>query len=295
MSVHLPMRFASGSVDLCALDMNNYTYVGSSPITSRFMQGLDFSSDGKHLIYSIGIDNLVRTWHTAGVAWDIAPFFSGSAGTVRPGTRGVPAVQWAPDGLGFYCIIDPGLSTQTLQHWTLDTPYTMGHLVAPFPTLVATRSMGDTPAGNSGISNFRIKFDGTKMLCMINTSTIDMAQYNFGTPWDITTMTYVGRVTPIGNGSGFFIADSGNCMYSTWSGNYISHWPIDVPWTASLTDASAPSQLFYTNTNPPTVPDACPPNRTECRIDVIWLNNDHLYIGVQPPSVNGTIIHQFSR
>ena len=290
----IPAR--SFSSNTCAIDLNNFTYVRSSPPTSRFIQCIDMSPDGKHFMHSVGIDNAIVTRSTSGTPFDIAEMWSlGTVGLTRPGTRGVPACRWTPDGLGFYCVVDPGLSAQTLQYWTLATPYTMGNRVAPFPTLVSTRSTSDTPAGNSGWANFNISPDGTRLLCMLNDSSRSIAQYNYGTPWDITTLTYIGLDTPTGNGGGgLFVPPSGNCAY-TPAGNIIQHWPISNTWTASLVDPFTPRQTFYTNTNPPTVPDVCPPNRTECRIDSLWLNDNNLYIAVQNVGTNNSIIHQYSR
>ena len=283
------------SSNTCALDLNNFTYVGSSPPTSRLLLGIDMSPDGMHFMHCVGIDNALFTRSTSGTPFDIAEMWStGTVGRVNPGTRTVTGCQWAPEGLGFYCVVDPGLSAQTLQYWTLATPYTMGNLVAPFPTLVSTRSTADTPAGNSGWANFRISPDGMRLLCRIADANGSIAQYNFGTPWDITTMTYIGLVNPVGNGAGLFVPPSGNCAYTT-SGNYIQHWPIDDPWTVDFSDPSTPSQTFYTNTNPPTVPDVCPPNRAECRLDTLWLNENHLYVSVQNVGTNNSIIHQYSR
>jgi hypothetical protein len=298
----LPRRFVPGgvpsnpSVDVCAIDLDDYDYVRTSARAARFLFCMDFSPDGMHLIYGHAIDRNIVTRSSTTVPWDLDAIWAGPVGQVRPSRINVQGIQWAPDGLGFYDLNAPASGTPSLQQWSLETPYTMGNNGEPLPTLVAEREMGDSPAGASGFDNFRISPDGTKMLCMLRDSARSIAKYDFtGAPWDINNMFYTnGDVDdPAGNSvAALYVPPSGNCAY-TVAGNVIQQWALSPSWEASLVNDLVPSQ---TRSTFPQIPNTCSGgSATNCRIDTLWLNDTQLYVAVQDTGVENSVIHQYSR
>lgn len=116
---------------------------------------------------------------------DIFPTFSNTArvderyvGT----TVGQPlGIQISPDGTKVYI---GNLQTGVLTQWSMSTPF------AP-STMVYEKSFSVTGIANT-LRNFKISPDGTKIFIVIFTDTL-LKQYDFGTAWDIATLTDSGK------------------------------------------------------------------------------------------------------
>jgi hypothetical protein len=116
---------------------------------------------------------------------DIFPTFSNTAKVDEKAigaTVGQPfGIQISPDGTKVYV---GNLQTGVLTQWSMSTPFKPS-------TMTLEKSFSVTGTANT-LRNFKISPDGTKIFVVIATGTL-LKQYDFGTAWDIATLTDSGK------------------------------------------------------------------------------------------------------
>lgn len=173
-----------------------------------------------YAIYLSGSDNgsLIKEWPLS-VPNDIS-----SAGT--PTTHDLEAIMdgsftFSPDGTRFYCADE--LGTDTLRQFDLSTPWDISSRTQVNSVSIAT----NTPRS----SQIYFKPDGTKVYFSdYDNGHVD--EYNLSTPWDISTLSYVGSTGFLSNfGVAVFINDDGSKLY--WgnnAGDQFEEYPLSIPY-----------------------------------------------------------------
>jgi len=114
-------------------------------------------------------------------------------------------------------------------------------------TAVWVRSFNGTADG-TGINGLRFKSDGTKMYIQCN-SADEINQYDLSTAWNISTASYVGRISYGSSqawGEGFHLTNDGTRMYVV--GYYdrtdmydVAEWNLSTAW--DITTATIGSKI----------------------------------------------------
>ena len=302
-----------GILPCYATPLANYSYVGTGVII-RYAYGMDISADGNHLLIANAIDQQVHLYsRTSGQPFDIVDLTTGYRGVfyVNEPVDILPndtvGIQWKPDGSGFFAT-HTQFTQGKLVEWNLPgAPYSIGagsgfNNVEPYPRVVKTREMGTDGNGAESVGNFRISPDGTKMLGRINDSNASIAEYVMSTPWDIGTMTYVGKQNgSLGSyGGATFVSNDGTCIYASGglnSGDVRLFNNAENPWESTI-DA-----LYQDirDMDPQISNDFS--SSADDRIDAIWVNDKHMYVTQGTPGGNpndypagayATYIHHYS-
>ena len=156
-------------------------------------------------------------------------------------------VEFKPDGTKFYIVGDTG---NDINEYDLSTPWDIS---------TATFAQASSVSGEeTSPTEVRFKSDGTKMF-VTGFSGDDVNEYSLSTPWDISTASYVQRLsTGDSTQYGLTFATDGTKMYTCGATlDYIKEWNLSTPWdlsTATFHQNSGelmtnPYSLFLANTN----------------------------------------------
>lgn len=144
-----------------------------SPDSSITMQDFRFADSGRKL-YINGWQNDTVDEFTLAVPWDLATAVF-TASTSLSGDNAFPAPMFVKeDGTGIYAF-----AGGTFRHYELTTPYSI-----QTASLVATTSINW-----GGYGSLWITPDGSRLYITGGTYGVDISIHEFGTPWDITTLT----------------------------------------------------------------------------------------------------------
>ena len=294
MSLTLPTRFVSGGLpppDICALDLADYSYNGINKLITGYIVCIDFSPDGKYAYWGAKID---RTLYTATMSpnWDITTWASGlnerfTIPTEAPhygsDVWGI-AVTDHPDGTAGGMVWNAGkyfLANARLSCYTLNVPYQ----VFQAPTYVTPVFYGAfdifSPTG-SRQHEPRISPDGLSMISIGQDSLQYLYQFTMTSPFDITTMSYVGKTAlPSGCAAdSMFIPPSGSCvfLFHTASGE-IRNYPLTTAWDSSTLFTTASSALDI--------------SAYMTRIELLYVNESSLWVGAFSATRDARPLYQF--
>jgi sugar lactone lactonase YvrE len=208
--------------------------------------GVTFKTDGTKM-YIAGSATSKVYQYSLSTPWQIstASYDNISANAAVGATTYTPnEVIFKPDGTSMY-ICD---STQIYQY-TLSTPWNVS---------TATYFGGFAVTGQeTSAQGFYIKPDGTKLYLVGGTGD-DVNEYNFGTAWNITTLSYVqvfSVAAQDGSPRGLYFSSDGSKMLVVGQINdYVYQYTLNTPWNVST--AVYDNVSFYTRNQAETAPNS---------------------------------------
>lgn len=169
-------------------------------------RGLTFKPDGtKMYVAGIGVDTIYE--HTLSTAWDLTTA-SYSNVTYVVGQDSEPLIPvFNEDGSKMFVL---GGTNKRIYRYSLSTPWAVSTASYDSVSYLISSAVTSNP------SSIRIKPDGTGLY--VSAYIPDkIFEYEFGTPWDITSLTYTGNALDFaaqdGTGYSFDWGDSGTKLY----------------------------------------------------------------------------------
>jgi len=176
-------------------------------------------SGGTETAGSVGYD-------LAGASYD-SKSFSASSQESNP-----YGLFFKPDGTTFYVV---GSSSDTVYQYTLSTAWDLS------TASYASKSVSVSAANTSPCSLF-FKPDGTKMYVAGFDGDADVNEYDLSTAWDVSTATYLQRVsvdTRNSQPTGLFFNTDGTKMFTCGQGtDVVSEFNLSTAWSVSTASYS---------------------------------------------------------
>jgi hypothetical protein len=159
------------------------------------------------------------------VAWNIgAASYSGVSFSVAAQDGNPTSLFFKPDGTKMYVL---GFSGEDVNEYTLSTPWLVSS--ASYVQNFSVSAQETSPAG------LFFKPDGTKMY-VLGFSGDDVNEYDLGTPWDISTASYVQNFSVASqeaNPYGLFFKPDGTKMYITGDADEVNEYDLSTAWDIS--------------------------------------------------------------
>jgi sugar lactone lactonase YvrE len=206
-------------------------------------EGLFFKPDGTKMYVVGAADDEVNEYDLSS-AWDIttASFlqnFSVSAQDITPS-----GLFFKPDGVKMYVT---GVTNDSVYEYDLSTAWDISSASYLQAFSVATEETA--PRG------LFFKPDGTKMY-VVGTTGDDINEYDLGTPWNISTSSYVQNLVFVpagGNPNGVFFKPDGTKMYVVDDvGDEIDEYTLGTSWNISTASYLQSFSIFAQSGNGPT-------------------------------------------
>jgi hypothetical protein len=181
-----------------------------------------------------------------------------------PGQNGIGGVCFSNDGRYLYTA---GSASQVLMRFTLRTPWDLSTVNATLD--VQTYGLNSYMSFPDKCTNIRISADGTKIVLISSYSTNagKVYAYNFGTPWDVTSLVsvpYINGIAPTGSIGPVDVSLDGSTWVwlSSMPGNAVYQHNISVavaatPWNSTtlgspivLNLANSTYQIYFSTSYP---------------------------------------------
>jgi sugar lactone lactonase YvrE len=205
-------------------DITTLTYDGKS----RFVgdkeatpHGLTFNNDGTKM-YIIGQTQDTVFEYVLSIPYDITTAVFSVSYSIQSKENTPTDIKFSSDGTKMFILGDQG---NDITLYTLSTPWNISTSV-----YVTEKSINTEDGVSQGIW---FKEDGTKMY-MVGSANDRVYEYNL-TAWDITTLTYVNRISVAGQGeltpTAVALNTDGTIMWITGTTNdFIEQYNLSTPW-----------------------------------------------------------------
>lgn len=190
--------------DLCAPWAIETAVFAATFSLSGNPHGLWWKPDGTAFWTIDTSSDLVRSF-SCSTAWDATTATAGATFGVGGQDNFTLGITWSDDGTGFYTC---GNGNDRVYEYACSTPWDVS--TASFVADFSVAAQDDQP------QDVFVRADGSK-LYLAGSANDRIYRYSFGTPWDVTTLTYdavfvaVGFVEPAA--AGFFYRADGELFY----------------------------------------------------------------------------------
>lgn len=234
-----------GMADISNMTFGDALVVGA---TETEPQTVWFRADGQKLFLTgnSGADSHIRVYDL-GTPWDLTTgaFNSGQSNfNVEAQEQNPTNIFFKPDGTRMFMF---GITSRRIYQYNLGTPWDM--------TTISYSGNNFSVAGQMTLPlGMYPKPDGTGLFAC-GLDAIGVCEYTFGTPWDVTTLSFTGNTFPVAQETilqGVSFTDGGQRMFIVGSGNDTMYqYTLFEPYDLSTCGYDGISKLLTAQTTLP--------------------------------------------
>lgn len=206
-------------------DLSTATYSGNSYSISSptAANSFFFSPDGANLFIADNTSTVYKK--TLSTPWDLSTVSDAGSFSVSSREDVLEGIFFKPDGTRFYFL---GNGEDTVYQYNMTTPWTFSG--GSYPNSREFNVQGQT----FSVRDLYFSSDGTKMY--VNGTSV-LYQYTLPTPWEVTSVSFVGSIAVSSTGGtigAVIFNDDGSKLYTVSDGNNAVHqWSVSTPWSVT--------------------------------------------------------------